>query len=420
MNLKGKKLLILAGASVHCKLVEAAKEMGIYTIVADYLDSSPAKELADEKWLVDINDVGEIVKRCRENYVDGVITGWIDPCQRPYYQICKKLSLPCYGTEEQFYKMTDKHAFKKMCIDNGVGIIPEYTESEVENGNVEYPVFIKPVDSRGSRGQTICHTKEEALEGIRIAKQESSNGDILIEKYIADKNSFQVTYFYVNGKPSILRTVDGYKGLVEEKLDKVALCSISPSIYTDAYMVNAHEKVLKMFSNLGLQNGPAMLQGFYDDGTFRFYDPGLRFPGVDFDRIYKAEYQVDVMKAMVIFAITGDMPDVQVDEGKLLFDGRRAAVLFPTIGAGKIGSINGLTDTANLPQVYSVLPRYSVGDTVEWSFTVRQRLAEIDMIADNQEKLKQLILHIQNSIQVLDTEGSNMIYMPFDVERLEL
>lgn len=51
MNYKGKKLLVLAGAGPHTKVVEAAKEMGIYTIVADYLPASvysPAKLIADE------------------------------------------------------------------------------------------------------------------------------------------------------------------------------------------------------------------------------------------------------------------------------------------------------------------------------------------------------------------------------------
>lgn len=32
-----KKVLILGGAGVHCKLVEAAHEMNLYVIVADYL-----------------------------------------------------------------------------------------------------------------------------------------------------------------------------------------------------------------------------------------------------------------------------------------------------------------------------------------------------------------------------------------------
>ena len=55
-ELKGKKLLILAGAPVHCKVVQSAKEMGVHTIVTDYLnyEESPAKQIADEYWNLNI------------------------------------------------------------------------------------------------------------------------------------------------------------------------------------------------------------------------------------------------------------------------------------------------------------------------------------------------------------------------------
>ena len=43
----GKQLLILGGAVQCVKVVEAAKEMGVYTIVADQAENSPAKKLAD-------------------------------------------------------------------------------------------------------------------------------------------------------------------------------------------------------------------------------------------------------------------------------------------------------------------------------------------------------------------------------------
>ncbi len=43
-ELFGKRLLVLAGANVHLKLVEAAKEMGCYVIVIDNVHNSPAKQ----------------------------------------------------------------------------------------------------------------------------------------------------------------------------------------------------------------------------------------------------------------------------------------------------------------------------------------------------------------------------------------
>ena len=123
-----KKILILGGTAQQIKLVEAAKKMGVYTIVTDYLVDSPAKKVADEAWMLNIKDVDQIVERCKQEQVNGVICGYIDPCQRPYQQICEALDLPCYGTKDQFFYMTDKHAFKKMCMENRVDVITEYKE----------------------------------------------------------------------------------------------------------------------------------------------------------------------------------------------------------------------------------------------------------------------------------------------------
>lgn len=74
-----KKILILGGTAQQIKLVEAAKKMGVYTIVTDYLVDSPAKKVADEAWMLNIKDVDQIVERCKQEQVNGVICGYIDP-----------------------------------------------------------------------------------------------------------------------------------------------------------------------------------------------------------------------------------------------------------------------------------------------------------------------------------------------------
>ena len=66
MNYKGKKLLILGGAGPHIKVVESAREMGIQTIVADYIPDSPAKAIADVALMNNIYDIDELVQYGRE------------------------------------------------------------------------------------------------------------------------------------------------------------------------------------------------------------------------------------------------------------------------------------------------------------------------------------------------------------------
>ncbi len=113
--LKGKKLLILAGAGPHSKVVETAKEMGVYTIVADNLPNSPAKMIADEALMHNIFDIDALVEYGKANHIDGVIGFCIDPTQKPAQQIAERLGLHSFGNKEQTYALTNKHAFKKLC-----------------------------------------------------------------------------------------------------------------------------------------------------------------------------------------------------------------------------------------------------------------------------------------------------------------
>ena len=415
-----KKVLVLGSASVHVKLIKAAQEMGVYVITTDnvHYEDSPGKQVADEYWNLNIYDVEGIVEKAKESGIDGVISGWLDPCQRPYFQICKALGLPCYGDEEQFFKMTDKHAFKKMCLENGVDTIDEFSEEDIKAGNVEFPVFVKPVDSRGSRGQAVCYTMEELIPAIEFAKSESSNGDILVEKYIKGSQEFHVTYFFVDGEPHLLRTSDNYCGSEEMHMEKVVSCAVMPSIYTNRYFETAHPKVVKMFKKLGIKNGPIFMQGFEDNGVFRFFDPGLRFPGVDFELVFKKVFDVDLMKAMIQIALTGTT-DVVIPDNAVFLNGCRGSVLYLTIRACTIAHLGGKEVVDANDHVISYAPRCKEGEEITWAYNVNQRLGEADLLCANTEELIDTINFVNNSLTASDSDGNDVIFARFDTNRID-
>lgn len=420
MEFTGKKVLILGGGSVHSKVVTAAKEMGVYTIVADYYleDKAPAKRIADESLLISVKDVDMIVDYCKKEHIDGVINFCNDPAQIPYQKICSKLGLPCYGTEEQFEYFTNKTLFKKLCKSCGVGTINEYSLKDVNEKRVTFPVFVKPDDSRGSRGQAVCYNYQDLNNAIEIAKQESNSGKIIIEDYIVGSQEMQITYFFVDGTPYLIRTTDSYNGSEKFGLEKVVACSVSPSRYTNEYLEKGNKNVLKMFKKIGIKNGPVFMQGFYHKGDFLFFDPGRRFPGVDYELVYKTIYNIDFMKMMVCYAICGSFGKQSLENDMVKIKDKRAAVLFPTIAAGKIDSIYGLHSLKNSSFVFGFSQRYNVGDKVGWSFDVNQRFGEIDFVADNTQLLKTNINKAINEIKILNEKGDNMVYAPFDVERI--
>lgn len=419
-NYTGKKLLILAGAAVHCKVVEAAKRMGIYTIVTDYLETSPAKELADEAWMLNITDVDGIVERCRKENVDGVLNFCIDPAQRPYQQICEKLNIPCYGNKEQFYIMTDKPSFKAFCQKVGVDIIPEYSIEAVRNGEVEYPVFVKPTDSRGSRGQAVCWTKESALEAIEVACKESSDGNCVIEKFMADKQDFSMTYFVCNGEPYLIRTCDRYLGRIEDKLNKQCVGCIAPSKYSEFYLEKVHEKACQFIKELGITYGPVFMQGFVDEETIRFYDPGLRFPGGEYERLLMEATGVDLMSLLVEFALTGTIKDVSSLNDGLWKLNRRYTIQLPiTARPGKIAKLNGLEEISRNPAVTTAFKRYEVGEVVPESGDVRQRVCEVALVIKQEESVKEAVEWVQSKLEVLDEQNENMLVSLVDPEVLK-
>ena len=420
MDYKNKKLLILGGAFQHCKLVAEAKKLGIFTIVTDNLpvEDSPAKQIADANWNLNIYDVDGIVEKCRDNKVDGVISGWLDPCQRPYTKICEKLGVPSYCNYEQVVKMTDKNAFKAMCKEYSVDVIPDYSLDDVANKKVEFPVFVKPVDSRGSRGQTICSTYEELHEAIKLAQSESTDGGALIEKYMENVNEFHVTYFFVNGEPYLVRGSDNYCGPKETGMNKVVSCAIYPSRFLEKYVDGPHKNVVRMFKELGIKNGPIFMQGFRDGDKFRFFDPGLRFPGVDCELVINEATGINYMKSMIDIALFGKCnPNDPTNCYKL--NGMISTVLYLNVRPGKIVNVYNDDAIKNNPAVISYLQRCKVGDEISWSYNVNQRFAEIDILASTIDELIDVMDFIQKSIFVEDENGENMIFNIFDLNRIE-
>ena len=420
MEYEGKKLLILGGAFQHAKLVNEANKLGIYTIVTDNLkvEDSPAKKIAKEHWMLNIYEVDKIVEKCKENCIDGVISGWLDPCQRPYAEICEKLNINAYCRPQQVIKMTDKIAFKEMCKKYSVDIIPDFSLDDVENKKIDFPVFVKPVDSRGSRGMTICNSYDELDEAIKFAQSESSNGGVLIEKYMEKVNEFHVTYFFVDGEPYLVRGSDNYCGPKDLGMDKVVSCAIYPSRFLEKYIAGPHKNVVNMFKQLGIKNGPIFMQGFRDGEKFRFFDPGLRFPGVDCELVIKDATGINYMKAMIDIALTGKCEISDASECYKL-GSKISSVLYLNVRPGKITNIKNEDFIKNNPSVISYLPRCKVGDNISWSYNVNQRFAELDILTDSFDELVTIMKEIQDKIFVEDENGENMIFNIFDTNRIE-
>ena len=404
------RLLILAGAGTHVKVVKAAKEMGLYTIVTDYLTDSPAKRIADESWMYSITDVDAIVKRCKEVGVDGVLNFCIDPAQKPYQAICERLDLPCYATKQQIDIMTDKIRFKEFCRSCDVDVIPDYTEDDIIHDRAEYPVFIKPTDSRGSRGQSVCENKKQALNAIEIAKRESSDGRILCEKYLIGCQDLATAWFVVNGEPYAVKLGDRHLGKKSDNLDKQVMCTMLPSAHTSVFEQNVYSKVKRMIRELGVRFGPIFMQGFLDGKTIRFYDPAIRMPGGDYDLILKKATGFDTVRSAIHFAMTGDdtVAFGSPKDAYLLNHGIGFMISF-SVRPGKMARVEGLNVLNQLPEVVYAREIIPEGSEIPDSGDVKQRTAAVGVYVKDKSRIRALVKNIYDTYHVYDEVGRDMV-----------
>ncbi len=420
-DFKGKKLLILAGAGPHTKVVEAAKEMGITTIVADYLPDSPAKRIADITLSNNINDIEALIAYGKKEQIDGVLGFCIDPTQRPAQQIAEGLQLPTFGTWEQTVALTDKTAFKQLCRANHVDTIPTYCEADITAKTLSFPVLVKPTDSRGSRGVTICHSYKDLPDALITAKAESSTGEAIIEKYMAAHQDLSISYLVKDGNPMLVSLGDRYPGRKEDNLNRQLACTIQPSRYLSMYLANVNERVIQMIQALGIQNGPVFMQGFVDGDTVRMYDPGIRFPGNEYERIHAQATGCNLMKSVISYIIGGEIDDYNGKAASSYdLNGLCAIQYMINVGPGKIKTFEGLEEIAALPFVIDVQQRHFIGDIIENTGDIKHRAGEISILIEpDVAKMKAAICTVQSKLRILNTEGQNMLISPFPAESLD-
>ncbi len=406
-----KKLLILAGASPHVKVVKQAQKMGIYTIVTDYHNplDSPAKQVADEYWGIDINDVEALGKMCRKKHVDGVLNYCIDPAQIPYQRLCEALLLPCYGTIEQFSIMTDKVKFREFASSCGLKVIPSYTLKEAMQKKDIFPVLVKPVDSRGSRGQTVCYHADALADAVVDAVKESKNGKYLIEKYMNNAHDMSLAYLVIKGVPYLMKCGDRYVGLPEDGMDRQQAVTVLPSRLLEKYRETGEPLVKQFIQTLGIQWGPVFLQAFWRKGELYVYDPGLRFPGSDYDLAMIKETGFNPLCAMIDFSLTGRMSGSYGNpEMACCYKEKMCLILSIISRPGIIAKIVGMENLRKDERILSIDERCKSGDLIPGSGDIQQRIFEL-LVYLPTDKVVDFFNELYSVFQVLDDNGENMI-----------
>ena len=415
-DLKGKKLLILAGRPIGTEdIIKYAQSKGVYTIVVDYLpkEKSIGKRMADECWDISTAEVDEIVKRAKEAHVDGVYTGVHEFNVVKTMEVCERLGLPFYATKEQWEVGTDKALFKKICNKYDLPTAKTYALSELSG--IQYPVIVKPVDGSSGKGISICQNEKETKVAYQVALEESIKKEVIIEQYLYGEE-FVVFYTIVNGVSKLSVMTDYYYNYDQKVTMPLPQVYIYPSMFLDEYMTTLDDKVKKMLNGIDIKNGTFFLQGFKNENGFFFFEPGYRPGGSSTCRYTKYLNNISYMDMLVNYALTGSMGD-DVEKENPYFT-KPCCTLSLVVKGGTIGNIIGYDKYAKDECIISSEQRFNVGDNVKEKSALGQIVLRFFIVCNTFYEIIDKINEIQKEVKVLDANGENMLINPFDTTRI--
>lgn len=413
MNLNGKRLLLLGGSNSTEDIVRFAEDNGVILIATAHprYGLTPLKQIAHESY--DINAVDEkgLIGLIREKNIDGIFPGNNEDIMPHAIAAAEACGLPFYCDSVMWDCCANKAKFKQMCRENGIPVAKTYDLAATTPEEIIYPVAVKPADSCGSQGFSICGTADELLPAVERAKPYSRTGTVLIEEFIPYDAAI-IHYTLAGGEIIFSGISDKKSMLLAEGSGSVMALQEFPSASTQKYLDTLDKQVKTMFRRAGMHDGPVWIEAFNNNGQFIFNEMGYRFGGSMTYHPIRYFYGIDQLEFMLRYAL-GDAPSLSSHNSLIRRDrpsGKRYCILPLHVRPGSICSILGEDTIASMPEVYAYIPIHKAGDVIQATATVQQVFCYLHLLYENTADLADTVDRICTTLQVTGQNSEQLLF----------
>lgn len=414
-----EKLLMLGTGLASKEIIQYAKSEGVYTIVTDYLppEKSTAKLISDEYWMINTGDVDQLENKCKDEGVTAIICGVSEFNLEVCMELCKRLELPCYCTPEAWHYSRDKADFKELCKRLNAPVATDYYLSDdltdEELRKVAFPVVVKPVDMSGNRGITYCYNEEELREAYRYARSISKNPKIVVERMLHGREWYS---YYAIAEGEIRQIALNAMEAQPGELKNLYSLTTTVTDYVERFTAEINPSIEAVLKEIGCKEGIAWVQVMLDeDDHFYIIEMGYRLPGDMPFMIYPDIFGFDSVKWLVDYArgkkntieklpMEQEHPYLKCGCGYSLW----------TCKAGKIGSIRGIDRILEMDGI-SYFSLHQEGE----EFPEHRPIGVVGIVADSIDEFCGKIQTVNDTIEILDENGENMIIRYTDFEYLK-
>ncbi len=422
-DLSGKRLLLLGGSIWKDAIKQFAEEHRLTLIATGNDMSAGIFEISQEKYNVNSTDIDGMKKLIKEKNIDGVYLGGSESVIAAACQYVNDLKKPCYCTKEQWNFLQNKSNFKDLCIKFGLPVVPKYavTDKNIDSiaKSIDFPVITKPIDGCGSNGFSVCKDIVELKKGYNRAAENSPTKSVICEKFVKN-DGVVVFYTFSNGKVYFSGLEDKFPVKYEKQGSYVGGLFVFESKLTEEFRARFERKIQNMVSSIGIKEGSAWIEVFHDGDDYYFNEVGFRYGGSV--SIYPVNYfhNINQVASDIYFALTGESNIM--DHSSLIprsLPKKKKYCIYPIhLKPGIIKNIKGIDDVRAMRDVVFISVTKHENDFVADTGSFNQTFALVHFVCDDTKECGDIIDKICHTVEVVDTNGYNMVNIMLDMNNV--
>jgi len=302
-----KKVMFLGGAPTQIPPIKYALEQGYEVITLDYLPENPGHKLAHKYYNVSTTDKEAVLDVARTENIDGVVAYASDPAAPTAAYVAEKMGLPG-NPYESVRILARKDLFRDFLARHDFNVPRSkafYNENEARLwlDDIGLPVFVKPVDSSGSKGVTHLNNAEEFHATFEYAMNFSREKKVVVEEKII-REGYQVDsdIFMLNGDLVCCAWGNQHQDRACHPYAPVAISY--PSVLPDEIQEKAKDVVGGILKKLNFKVGAFNVEFVVDaEGEIWVIEIGPRNGGNLIPQVMKYATGVDMIAATVDSAL---------------------------------------------------------------------------------------------------------------------
>ncbi len=419
----GKRVLHIGTATPAEEIVHYLKSEGAYVILAGRSPDSvrPFREIADETVCLDVYDVPSVITFAKEQRINAVTHSGSEASVEPVRLINEAIGNTYLHTAKQWQTFANKSNFRSLCNQFGLASPRTFFKGPASDlpqhlkKDLVYPVIVKPTDSTGGAGISICRSARQLKKALETAYSFSRARELIIEEYL-DGDEVTATYVIHNGECVPVCLIDKLLQKMKWSPIPLTIAGVGPSIHRAEYFSSVNDRVQQMISEQGLNNCTVFFQTIYKDGSFYFIEAGLRLEGI-MSFCAAEHYTGQNFLNFLVDSIVKVETEFDISKVDDLLNGHIGS------GCGLYLKDGTITKVVGLDKVQKTIRPYYSSNTDYVGYTVRKNSALSRLFrlfyfdCSSVEDIIQKIKYIQDHVKVYDNHGKNMVISYTDLEK---